>query len=186
MDELIDTIDWLQDLDEETLKIMFDGGYSMLQGLVDRKDLQSLADSLQRTPEMLTRTLEAIGFIITSISTNKPLPDIPWLGSLEKFVSDKQSEIKLKYSQNSLHNPLLSNFKSLDWRFEVQLSSRAIEDIALPKIILSIATDTQEKTIESDYANLKNMYTQLKSALKTFESVRAKKAEKFIKPSKVL
>ena len=186
MDELIETIEWLQDLDDANLLNIFENSYSFLQGPVNKKSLQDLSETLQRTPEMLERTFEAVGFMITSLSSKTTLPDISWLPKLESYIQDKTGEIKLRYSQNSLHNPLSSNFRDLDWRFEVQVSSRAIEDITVPKIILQISTESEKRTIETNYANLRNLYTQLRLALKSYESVTAKKAEKFLKPSKTL
>jgi COMM domain len=186
MDELIETIDWLQEIPEAVLVQIFETSYKFLQGRLDKKDHQTLAESLQKTPEMLERTFEAVGFIITTLSSKKPLPEIPWLPKLEEYIKDKESEIKLLYSQNSLHNPFLSNFIDFDWRLEVQVSSRAIEDIITPKILLQITTDKEQRLLEADYANLKNFYNQLKLALKSFDSVRAKKAEKFLKPSKAI
>lgn len=186
MDELLETIDWLQDLDDSALHSIFAASFSFLQGPIDKKQLSSLSETLEKTPESLERTFEAIGFMITSLSTSRPLPEVPWLPSLQTFLKDQQANIKLAYSLNSLHNPLLSNFKDFDWRLEVQVNSRALEDIITPKIVLQITTEQEQRLLECDYANLKNLYTQLKGALKTFESVRAKKTEKFLKPSKNL
>lgn len=186
MDELLSTIEWLQDIDDLTLSEIFNASFFFLQGPVDKKALHELAEKIQRTPEMLERTFEAVGFIITSLSNKTTLPEIPWVGKLESFVQDHVGEIKLRYSQNSLHNPLFSNFKDFDWRFEVQVSSRAIEEVTVPKIVLQITTEKEKRVLETNYANLKNLHNQLKLALKSFDSVTAKKAEKFLKPSKAL
>lgn len=186
MDELLDTIDWLQDIDQSSRLALFQASYAFVQSQLDKQDLASLSEALQKTTESLEGTLEAVAFLITSLTTSKTLPDIPWIGELQAFIQEKQAELKLAYSQNSLHNPLAGTFKEFDWRLEVQLSSRAIEDIVVPKILMQFKTDSEEKTLESDFANLKNLYTQLKGALKSFESVRAKKAEKFLKPNKNL
>ncbi|OMJ86106.1 hypothetical protein SteCoe_12464 [Stentor coeruleus] len=186
MDELLDTVDWLQDVSEAVLTSLFEYSLGFLQGKVDKKTLGQLADSLEKTPESTERVLEALGFMITSICTGRTIPDIPWAPALQSFVKENQGEIKLSYSLNSLHNPLQSTFKDFDWRFEVQTSSRAVEDVTVPKIILQITTDNGQEVLECDYANMKNLYTQLRQALKTFESVRAKKTEKFLKPSKNL
>jgi hypothetical protein len=56
----------------------------------------------------------------------------------------------------------------------------------VPKIILQISTTKEEKTLETDYSNLKNLYNQLKLALNSFDSVRGKKAENFLKANKAL
>jgi hypothetical protein len=186
MDELLETLDWLQDIDCKSRLGLFESSYTFLQGPLDRKSLNTIAETYEKTSENIERNLEAIGFLITSLSTSRPLPEIPWIAELETFLKEKQADIKLGYSLNSLHNPLLSNFKDFDWRMEVQLSSRAVEDVIVPRIILQFQTDDQEKVVECDYANLKNLYIQLKNALKSFESVRAKKAEKFLKPNKNL
>jgi hypothetical protein len=184
MDELLETIDWLQDLSDSNRLPLFEASYNFLQGTLDKNTLSTLSDSYEKTPESLEGTFEALGFIITSLCTAKSLPEIPWISELQTFIQEKQAEIKLAYSKNSLHNPLLSNFKEFDWRLEVQLSSRALEDIVVPKILMQFKTDSEERLLECDYANLKNLYSQLKNALKSFESVRAKKAEKFLKPNK--
>ena len=145
MDELIDTLEWIQELDDPNLLIIFENSYNFLQGPIDKKSLQNTADMLQRTTEMLERTFEAVGFVMTGLSTKRTLPE-----------------------------------------FEVQISSRALADVTVPKILLELSTDKESKIIETDYANLRNLYNQLKAALKSYESVRAKKAEKFLKPMKAL
>ncbi|CAG9323009.1 unnamed protein product [Blepharisma stoltei] len=83
-------------------------------------------------------------------------------------------------------DPLKTNLKEFDWRFEVQLAGRATEDTINPRILLSVETDKEKRIIESDYANLRNLYQQLNSALNSFDSIRAKKAEKFLTQSKTL
>ena len=186
MDELLETIDWLQDIDPSARLSLIESSYSFLQGPLDKKQLNYLAETFQRTPENIERNFEAIGFIITSLSASRVLPEISWIGEVEKYLKEKDVDVKLAYSLNSLHNPLLSNFKDFDWRMEVQVSSRAVEDIIVPRIILQFQTEDSERVVECDHANLKNLYNQLKGALKSFESVRAKKAEKFLKPNKNL
>ena len=114
MDELIDTLEWIQELDDPNLLIIFENSYNFLQGPIDKKSLQNTADMLQRTTEMLERTFEAVGFVMTGLSTKRTLPEFSWIQKLDSFLFDKLGEINLRYSQNSLHNPLLSNFKDFD------------------------------------------------------------------------
>jgi hypothetical protein len=114
MDELLETIAWLEELEDSSLLEILSKSFALLQGPVDRKALQELANSLERTPEMLERTMEAVGFIITSICTKRTLPEIAWIGKVEAFIKEKESELRLSYSQNSLHNPFFSNFQNLD------------------------------------------------------------------------
>ncbi|KAM3137096.1 hypothetical protein pb186bvf_010824 [Paramecium bursaria] len=73
-------------------------------------------------------------------------------------------------------------FKNLEWRYDIQIASRAYEQEIKPRIFLKFDLENDQKQdhiiIESDYANLKNMREEISYLVAQLESSKQQKIKK--------
>uniref|UniRef100_A0A6B2LK08 COMM domain-containing protein n=1 Tax=Arcella intermedia TaxID=1963864 RepID=A0A6B2LK08_9EUKA len=79
----------------------------------------------------------------------------------------------------------IPHFSNLDWRFDMELSSRTCRNLLNPLFILQIETETaplqkNTQTFQLDYANLKHLTSELEMALDTTKLVYARRVSRNI------
>eukprot|EP01117_Protostelium_nocturnum_P016808 TRINITY_DN6729_c0_g1_i1.p1 TRINITY_DN6729_c0_g1~~TRINITY_DN6729_c0_g1_i1.p1 ORF type:complete len:200 (-),score=32.85 TRINITY_DN6729_c0_g1_i1:60-659(-) len=91
-------------------------------------------------------------------------------------------EIRLIQSSISLDLP---HYKNLDWRFDVQLSSRSLRNQTEPLFTLCLTIEDGKESkkhyLESDYTNLKHLSEELENALRESKSTHARRIMRNIK-----
>ncbi|PRP79153.1 COMM domain-containing protein 2 isoform 2 [Planoprotostelium fungivorum] len=99
----------------------------------------------------------------------------------ELYISHR-SEIRTIQSQLSFDLP---HYKDLNWRFDVQLSSRSLRNQVTPLFTLCFNIEDNGETkkyyVESDYTNLKHLADELDNALRETKSTHSRRIMRNIK-----
>lgn len=69
MEELIASLDWLQEIDRETLGELFEVTTKYMKAEIDRRFLTRVASKLEKEVEEIELTIEGIGYIISNLAT---------------------------------------------------------------------------------------------------------------------
>lgn len=186
MEEALKATEWLWELPEATRNELFQVSLNFLKGEATRKFLIQVSEKLEKDQEVIESTIESLSFMITKCAAGFKGFDSLWNEELKEFCKEKTTELKEAVAQNALFNPLKGSLVNFDWRFEVKLAGRTAEEAQNPRLVLNFQTESGNHFIESDYANLQNLYDQLSCALKSFNSTLSKKADRFIKNSSAL
>eukprot|EP00828_Plagiopyla_frontata_P012501 TRINITY_DN17152_c0_g1_i2.p1 TRINITY_DN17152_c0_g1~~TRINITY_DN17152_c0_g1_i2.p1 ORF type:complete len:177 (+),score=39.59 TRINITY_DN17152_c0_g1_i2:86-616(+) len=107
------------------------------------------------------------------INLNLEKKEIIWKCLQENNEAIRQHLLKLEVD-------LIPRYKKLEWRFDLQIASRAKDEELKPKIFMKFHTENNEEKkqqvlIESDYANLSNLHSELKNILDLHELSKQKK-----------
>jgi len=142
---------------------------------------------------------------LTDIPSSVPSPDAVKINlnqtvikSLAEYYINNVREIRKILSDLSMGLP---HYKNLDWRIDVQLASRSLRHDATPSFLLELQTcgpniiltsnegkeiqkqkeTTQIHCLQSDYANLKHICSELEKALEQSKSVYARRLLRHVK-----
>jgi hypothetical protein len=74
----------------------------------------------------------------------------------------------------------VTRLKGLEWRFEVEVASRGYKNDFQPNVLLNLRIEEGERVVNNfvncDFANLKNLQSQLASAMRLHRSARFRTA----------
>lgn len=191
MADLSETIDWLSTLAPEMRWEFFNISLHYLRDEVQLKLLNAAARKLEVDPERIKDAIECLTYFVTqTIGKHKLSQELPFLHELEEFCEENEDELKEIFKMSVRHNPEKTNYAGFDWRFELQVASRAAADLSEPRILLNFSTvsnsDKKDNVLECDFANLKHLYEELSNALQSLDNVKSKKAERFLSNAKNL
>ena len=114
--------------------------------------------------------------LITSLAI--PKEQIP---VLYKYYSENIKEIRTVLNQFSVRLP---HYKNLNWRLELELSSRCLHHQASPSFLLELETvqsgTPASRLLQCSFGSMKNMVNQLDTALKELNSSHCRRMQTYI------
>jgi hypothetical protein len=191
MAELSETIDWLNTLEPAMRWEFFNISLQYLRDDVQPKLFNAAGRKLGVEAETVQDAIESIAYFVTQVTGKQKMQfELPFMNELEEFCEENEDELKDIFKMSVRHNPEKTNYAGFDWRFELQVASRAAVELSEPRIILNFSAVEggvkKSNVLESDYANLKHLYEELNNALQSLDNLKSKKAERFLTNAKNL
>ncbi|XP_067014614.2 COMM domain-containing protein 2 [Anabrus simplex] len=160
---------------------------------------QTAAQKLNVQQEVIRNAVEGLVFLLVESCKHK-LSDMDFRdsmltlgfaeghqGILSAFYEAKRDEIRQMLSQFTLELP---HYKNLEWRFEVQVASRALHHQVTPLITMKLSLETkgpdlisttQNLCLQTDPTNLVHMTQVLEEALAEAKSQHTRRIQRSIK-----
>ncbi|CAK9232819.1 unnamed protein product [Sphagnum troendelagicum] len=86
--------------------------------------------------------------------------------------------------QEELYGEILSSvasYRNLNWRLDIQVASRSLQQQSRPSYLLALATSNGVKHMEADFSVLKEVCAQLEAALAESRSAYSRRFQRFNK-----
>jgi len=168
-------------------------GYMRKGSEGSRKIFMGAAKKLGVSVEVIESALNALCFLFSE-ATKLNLKEQDFVDSVLvlAFPDGHNAYLKEVYLNNKveIRNLLsdlsveLPHYKNLEWRLDIQLSSRTNRNLLNPIFLLQLETidNTQSQTqvLQADWPNLKHLATELESALYTIKELYARRVSRNI------
>ncbi|KAJ3447122.1 comm domain containing protein [Anaeramoeba flamelloides] len=184
-------LQFLQELSFEVGSKIVQVSIDFFQGNYNPKLLQNVSTKLNLPQLKVERCVYALSYLFTE-SSKLSLSKSDFLESVNAISPTKEIEECLleSYQKNceemrrilSEMSLKLPSIDSLQWRLDVQISSRRTSNEAKPVYLLKLKTsDNRTVWFQADYNELESMTNQLEIALKESKSQHYKRIKKYIK-----
>jgi len=194
--ELLDDAKLLPTLNPEFLqefcKISLD---HIKNGVVNKKIYAKAADQLKTNAAAVSAAITALCHILLE-STRRDLnasdfqqstADLKFSEAQFKVVSECYfSNVKDMRRYLWAQSLPMTRYVDLDWRLDIQLASRSIRQQAAPTFVLKLKTsssanNSEVEYLQSDFATLKHLCTELEKAVNQAKSVHARRILRYVK-----
>jgi len=163
------------------------------KGLTAKAIFKGAGEKLGIAPDVVEHGVEGLSNLFTEAARHV-LNEIDFVDSLMimSFPSELNAGLKDFYLQNrteirSILNELafvLPHYYDLDWRLDVQLSSRAVRNQATPVYLLNLQTktpETQSELLQTDFNSLRYITKELEAALSESKSSHSRRIMRNVK-----
>jgi len=147
---------------------------------IDARQVESVVQSMAHLfSESAKYSISEADFVATLVllGFSKEKSDM-----LKEVYLDNKQEIRRVQTALSMDLP---HYSDLEWRLDIQLSSRALRNQISPVFLLRLDTNESGKTasqfLQTDYNNLKNLTEELEKALKESKSAYTRRIMRNIK-----
>mmetsp|Transcript_80544 Transcript_80544/g.93969 ORF Transcript_80544/g.93969 Transcript_80544/m.93969 type:complete len:198 (-) Transcript_80544:78-671(-) len=183
----------LENLDDESLGTALVFGANVL---MNKDNSNKLSELIEIDPndenELVRRMVNLLTFLAKFKLSEKEFRSIidntKFSESKKKIIFEvlQNNQDEMRKNLQKLAGDEIPSFRNLNWRFDVQISSKLFNEEVKPKVLYDFElknskNETENVVLQSDFATLKHLYEQLNSAIKLNNNTEYQKFSKTFK-----